>query len=135
MLIQNGYGGIITGGLGLPACYGMITMAFHVFTMRVIVTPPPGGGGGPYPPSGSTGIFYTPRGRFNPQSTKLVTIRIDFKSGKQWKREYIVGDDRAEYIITASNWINALQARISVGVDNIKRAGSKVSAMFTRDDK
>jgi hypothetical protein len=80
-------------------------------------------------------MFYTPRGRFNPQSTKIVTVRVDFKNGKQWKREYIVGTDRADYIIAVSNWINAIQTRFAVGIDSIKRVGNKVSAMFTRDDK
>jgi hypothetical protein len=134
-LIKNGYGGIITGGLGLPACQGMITMHFHLFTLRV--EPPPsggGGGGGPYPPSTSTGTFYTPQSR-SYQHTKYVTVHIDFKNGKKWKQQYIVGTLRADIIIKVSGWINTMQSKVRVGVDNIKRAGRAVSAMFTKEDK
>lgn len=133
-LIKNGYGGIITGGLGLPACQGMITMHFHLFTLRVEPPPGGGGGGGPYPPTSSTGTFYTPRSR-SATETKYVTVHVDFKNGRKWKKQYIVGTMRADIIIKVSNWINKMQSKVRVGVDNIKRAGKAVSAMFTKADK
>ena len=60
-LFKRSYSGLITGGLGMPACCGLLTMGFGLFRCKIEVVDPPhppsggGGGGGGHIPGGHHG--------------------------------------------------------------------------------
>jgi len=128
-LFTNAYSGIITKGLGLPACNGMITMHFSLFAIEIIPppTPPGGAGGGPYPFRGAwnqtirtTGPqFYTPAGRFSPQETRYVTVTMKIK-GKEYKRFYVIDKEKADIIVKVHGLFKTAKDKIRVVVSNIK---------------
>lgn len=128
-LFKNSYSGLITGGLGMPACCGMITMGFSVFKCKIeIVTPKPPpniGGGGPYVANG----FYIPMTKQLTHTTKLVQITVTYKD-KTWKKAYVVDRVKAKIAVRAVDFINAVRHRIEIGVNAFKRARHQVTAVF-----
>ena len=132
-LFKHSYSGLITGGLGMPACCGLITMGFHVFKCKIeIVTPPPSGGGGagggPYVANG----FYIPMTKQLTHTTKFVMVTVTYKD-KTWKKAYVVDRIRAKIVVSAVNFINAARSRIEIGVSTIKRVQRRVTAAFKRE--
>lgn len=131
-LFNNTYSGLITKGLGMPACCGLITMGFGVFFCKVeIIQPPPGnGGGGGYVTS--PGV-YVPWPKKITSSTKMVLITVKFSEDKTWRRSYVVDSVKAAIIVRSVNLINAAVSRMSVGVEAIKQASKRVVARFRQD--
>lgn len=129
-LFKHSYSGLITGGLGMPACCGLITMGFGVFKCKIeIVTPipPPNiGGGGPYVANG----FYIPMTKQLTHTTKFVMVTVTYKE-HTWKKAYVVDRIRAKIAVKVVDFINATRKRIDVGVSAIKRARHYVTAAFT----
>lgn len=136
--------GIITKGLGRPACAGMIINYFSLM-IDISVTPPEppptgGGGGGPYPGPAwnvvSPGTFqnfykpYSPEYQqyyLMPQVRKrVVTVRVNFQ-GREIERIYEVSDKQADATIAIVNGITTLQQRIKVTISNIKRMAPTIT--------
>lgn len=152
-MITNAAGGIITKGLGRPACAGMIVNYFSL-TLAIDITPPAppptGGGGGPYPgpawnvlSPGTSRNFYKPYSPeyqqyyLMPQPRKrVIAIRINFQ-GREIERIYEVTDKQADAATVIVNGVTTLQQRIKVIVSgvkhmaptitNIKRLASRIS--------
>lgn len=143
-MITNAAGGIITKGLGLPACRGMIVNYFSL-ALSIEITPPEppigGGGGGPYPgpawnvlSPGTVQNFYKPYSpeyqKFyllpNTRKTRFITVRIKFKD-REIERAYEVTERQADTAITIVNGVTTLQQRIKVSVSNIKRMAPTIT--------
>lgn len=134
MLFTNKYSGLITKGLGMPACCGLLTMGFGLFSCIVIVTEPPdaGGGGGSY--AVEPGIYVPWKGKTR-QKTKNVQIIVKFSKEHTWRKAYVVSSIRADMIVKAINIVNAATQRLQVGVQHLKHATRRVTAVFGRGDK
>lgn len=135
--------GIITKGLGLPACNNMIINYFSL-TLSVEITPPQppvtGGGGGPYPgpawnvvSPGTIQNFYKPYSAeyqqyyLMPQVKKrVISIRINFK-GREIERVYEVSDRQADAATVVVNGVTTLQQRIKVMVSSVKRMSPTIT--------
>jgi len=126
-------GGILTGGLGLPACEGLaITTQFNLFCGIVITvpTPPPSRGGGSRPMApGEIQNFYKPVDPeylvpqdIDPFSKPKnhVQIKISFKD-TVIDKEYLVSNKRMKAVITVINLINTTKEKISTVISNIRR--------------
>lgn len=129
-LFKHSYSGLITGGLGMPACCGMITMGFHVFKCKIEVVPPPirppnTGGGGPYVANG----FYIPMTKQLTHTTKMVLITVTYKD-RTWKKAYVVDRIRATVAVKAVNFLNAVKKKIEIGVGALRRVKHQVTAAF-----
>lgn len=135
-LFKNSYSGLITKGLGMPACCGLLTMGFGVFfcTVEVITPPPPGGGGG-----GSIAIKPGVHVPWRPKQikgkTKTVQITVKFSKDRAWRRAYIVNNVRADILVKVINVINSTASRFSVGVNRVRQVTKQVTAVFRRSDK
>lgn len=126
-IFKHTYSGLITGGLGNPACCGMITMQFHLFKCKIeIITPPVSGGGGGSYPLGPGQIqnfykpvnpdkFYTPRKPL--YQTIILRVTID---GKTTVREYKTFPVIAKAIANIINITNVVFDSINVRVQTIK---------------
>jgi hypothetical protein len=134
-LFKHTYSGLITNGLGMPACCGMLTVGFHLFRCKIEVLEPPvvpGGGGG------GGGMVVTQPGIYvpwkpKPKAPKLVQITVKMSNDKVWRKAYKVSDRQADKFVRVINFVNATTARIAVGVDQIKHASKRVVAIFSRD--
>ena len=135
-LFNNTYSGLITKGLGMPAC-ALLTMGFGAFGCTITVGPPPPigniggvGGGGSFP----TSQFLVPLSTKPRQKTKQVLITV--KIGKSsWRRAFIVLNNKADVIVKVVNIVNTVKDKVSVGIEAIRRTSKKVSAVFDRSDK
>ena len=118
----NAVTGIITGGLGLPACKGMIVNNFRVGLCIVEVIERPVGGGG-----GSTAIGtavrpdyindtdYTPV-----EPTREVIIRVRFdKDSIKFTRNYTVKPRTGKVIIKALSTTAFVIDKVKIAVTNI----------------
>lgn len=133
-------GGLITGGLGRPACQGIITMLPFQLGCFIIVPPPPivppkptnEGGSIPLEP-GEIHDFYQPvdsgtlEGEFvDPRvyGKRLVKLKIisPFFEGE---KEYLISERRAKYIIKAMNIANVTRERMNVMASNIKTVATR----------
>ena len=136
-IFNNSYSGLITNGLGLPAC-NLITMNFGIFfgcTISIGPTGPTGpkgggGGGGSY----TTSEFLVPFPNKLRQTTRMVLITVNIGERK-WRKTYTVLRERAEIIIKVVNLYNTIRDQMYVGVNSFKRASRRVTATFTRKDK
>ena len=128
-LFKHSYSGLITGGLGMPACCGMITMGFHVFKCKIEVVPPPvrppNIGGGPYVANG----FYIPMTKQLTHTTKMVLITVTYKD-RTWKKAYVVDRVRAAIVVKAVDFFNAARKKIEIGVSALRRVKHQVTAAF-----
>lgn len=130
-LFTNTYSGLITKGLGLPACCGMITMAFTLFVCTVNVTPVPipgsGGGGGSY------AVFpdiYKPYEGTARKEKRIVTISVKFNDKFTWRRAYTLSMQKATVIVKAIDIVNAVTRRMQVSISGLKRVSRSVFARF-----
>lgn len=141
-MITNAAGGIITKGLGRPACAGMIVNYFSL-TLAVRVIPPPtagGGGGGPYPgpawnvlTPGQIQNFFKP---YTPQyqqqmipilrKTHLVNIRIKFR-GTEIDKIYEVTPRQADQVVKVLNLADKTRQRYNVTVTNLRKLAPSIS--------
>lgn len=136
-LFTNTHSGLITKGLGLPACCGLITMGFGVFKCTITIPPPVvgvGGGGGPYPPAAilnpargtpTKGYinYHTPR---DPRVANTRYIQITLKLGdKTFEKIFTTDDTGAEKVVRVVDVINKAKQRISIVVNNIKTMRTK----------
>lgn len=129
-LIKNTYGGIITRGLGLPACCGLVTVQFGILcgcTVQVI-PPPVGGGGGSY--AISPGVYVPWPKSKQRECDRMVIVTVKFSEEKTWKRSYIVDVCNADRIVRVMNVVNSSLQRLSVGIEGIKRAVRRVTTVF-----
>lgn len=128
-MLRNSYGGLITNGLCLPACCGMITMHFSLFKCKVeIVEPPTGGGGGGGFATGP-GYYAVPATTSN-LCTKYVIIDIKFTKKYQWRKHYVVDCEKADGIVKVFNFVNTMKSKTRVGIDKIKQSRRAVTAVF-----
>jgi len=132
-------GGIITGGMGRPACRSIITMSiFSLYADVSSVT----GGGIPLAP-GQIKDFYQPVDTSHLTQTgvdttnitqnpiqgdmadpsvygkKLIKVGIKFNE-HAFEKEYLVSERRAKHVITVINLINGTKARLSAVANNIR---------------
>lgn len=135
-LFNNTYSGLITKGLGMPACCGLITMGFGLFkcTIEIIVPPlpPTGGGGGSY--AVHPGVYVEWPKKITPR-TKMVLITVKFDEKKAWRHSFTVDGRKADITVKAVEIVNKTANKIAVGVDNVKTAIKRVTARFDDDDK
>ncbi len=133
-LFNNTYSGLVTKGLGMPACCGLITMGFGLFkcTIEVIIPPPSGGGGGSY--AVHPGVYVEWPKKITPK-TKMVLVTVKFDEKRVWRHSYTVDGRRADITVKAVKFLNKTSERIAVGVDYIKKTARRVTAVFKDDDK
>lgn len=133
-LFNNTYSGLITKGLGLPACVGLITMGYGVFstTIEIFVPPSSGGGGGSF--AVHPGVYVQWPKKITPR-TKMVLVTVKFGEDKVWRHSYAVDGRKADISVNVVNFLNATMDRIVVGVDNVKKFIKSVTAVFKDDDK
>ena len=110
-------------------------MGFHVFVCTIAVIPVPpgkagGGGGGSY----ATNEFLVPFPNKLKQTTRMVLITVKM-GDRSWRKSYTVLREKAEIIIRVMNFVNTVRDRMYVGVDTIKKASKRVTAVFNRKDK
>lgn len=129
-LFNNSFSGLITNGLGMPACCGLLTMGFGLFkcTIEIVVPPipPSGGGGGPYVANG----YYVPLTRPLTHTTKLVLVTVTMNN-HTWKKSYVVDRTRAKVAVAIVNMINSVRGKITIGVDSLRKAARSVVASFS----
>lgn len=134
-LFKHTYSGLITRGLGLPACCGLITMGFHVFkcTIEVFTPPTPSdGGGGSY--AVEPGI-YVPWPKKITKKTRMVQITVKYREQHTWRCSYILQGIRASIIVRIVDVVNAASSKLSVGIDKLRHAKKRVTAIFRSSDK
>jgi hypothetical protein len=133
-LFTNVYSTLITKGLGGDAT-AIILAKFHLTTiLSVIVTPPVGsGGGGGWSPNGG---FYVPLPKSMKQQTRMVLITVKINEENTWRRSYVIHTEAAaKVVIKMINFADGIKSKILIGVDQIKTAGKRVTAIFSKSDK
>jgi hypothetical protein len=125
--------GIITGGLGRPACAGMIINFFRLSCGITVIPPEGGSSGGSIPLApGDIHNFYQPVQNLPPyyiipqdqqwQYGKKVQVVVTVKLGeKTIEKIYLVSQDKAKLIVKVANVANNTMERIKVIVNNLKR--------------
>lgn len=137
------YGGLITKGLGLPACQGMITASFTLLgcTVDVVVPPPlkytPVGGSRPFAP-GEIHNFYKPVGSYRTPSWQPLPVPLpvtDPKThvhvhvkigGKTIDKDFLVRRDRAAVIVKIINAANTTLSKATDVITNIRSRASSI---------
>ncbi len=117
----------------MPACCGLITMGFGVFFCKIEVFEPPIGGGG----GGSFAVepgIYVPWPKAPGKRAKTVLVTVKFAENKTWRKAYTLDENKANGLVRAIDFTNATARRLSVGVQGLKRAARRVSAVFTRNN-
>lgn len=157
MATVNKIGGIITGGLGRPACEQLISRgpglgAFSLYC-EIIDMNQGGGGGGFYPKpahnvyhDGNIKDFYKEvdldkRPVENAKAYDLAQqyrVVIRMKIGThEGQREYVVDQKRKNFIVSIVGIINNTVGRINVTISNIssltRRLAFKVKKMVSRN--
>lgn len=133
-LFKHTYSGLITGGLGGNACCGLITMGFHVFkcTIEVFTPPTAGGGGGSYVVE--PGI-YVPWPKKITKKTRMVQITVKYREQHTWRRSYILQGIKASIIIRIVDVVNTASSKLNVGINKLRLAKKRVTAVFRSDNK
>ncbi len=131
-------GAIITGGLGRPACRGMITVSpFQLLCEVATPVQPAGRTGGSIPLApGEIGNLYQPieggssavglpggDGKFvDPSVYGKKHIRIVLKMNEYTiEKEYMIRDKHANYVVNIINMVNVTKQRMKVMASNIRR--------------
>lgn len=139
---MNLAGGLITGGLGLAACEGLITTRFHLVGCLDVVVKPAGGGGGRYPgnavnvfPNGEFIRSYKPVQYLTPMNHELDFMQkhksrvvITMTIGEHtMETDYLISDRTSSMLAEISNIVNASKNVIKVmfHTDTIKTITSK----------
>ena len=158
MALVNITGGMITGGLGRPACEQLISRgpglgSFGLYCQVAMVVDVNPGGGGFYPKPahnvlqpGDIKDFYK---EVNPDKKPVedaraydlaqkYRVQIRFKIGEhEGQHEYVMGRMRKNFTVGIINLINKSRDRIDVAVSNIKvttmKLAFKVKKMVTRN--
>lgn len=132
-----GIGSILTKGLGGDAT--ALIIGGHRLYIQVDVEPPieptvpgSGGTGGTWSPPAVP--YHWNRDRDQEEQRHRVTITVKVR-GSMYQQQYLVDSNRAAYIVRAANFINTAKAKLTVGVDNIKKVVGKITAIFTPKDK
>ncbi len=123
--LNNQYSGLITKGLGLPACAGLITMGFSLFHIQINVqpSPPPNiGGGGWAAHAVPANPYYTPLNQSNYLKPRVIDISIKFKGTKTWRQSYSVTDNQAKHVVKVINIVNKIKSNIKVKISNLKES-------------
>lgn len=138
-------GGLITGGLGRPACQGLIINAPFQLACFVFIPPDPEGvTGGAIPLApGEIHDLYQPVTDFgydfiNPETVrpevfgkKHVRIKVTSELFKG-EKEFLVNIEKARIIVKALNFINATQKNIKIGINRIKVIATKAKVMLKK---
>jgi len=138
--LTNRYSGLITGGLGLPACSGLIVNTFGVTTCLTIIPIRESGGssGGSIPLlPGEIQNFYTP---VDTQVTKtntgnlakpgiygkkIVKITVSYKKMKT-EKEFMINKEQEKMLVNILNLMNTTKSRIKITIDNLKKITNKL---------
>ena len=127
-LFTHTYSGIITRGLGLPACCGIITASFGLMcgcTIEVIIPPAGGGGGSFVSPS-----FLVPFPENMKKCDRIILITVKFSEKNTWRKQFMVDVCNADKIVKVINIVNNMKDKISVGIDKIKQITRIVTTKF-----
>lgn len=116
-LFKHSYSGLITNGLGLGACCGLLTMGFSVFKCNIEIVPPyvrrRAVSGGSVP----VGSFYIPVTKPITYDSRVVIVTVKVKENT-WKKAYVVDKSKADIIVRVINVITTIKTKIS----SIKRS-------------
>lgn len=128
-LFTHTYSGIITKGLGGPACCGLLTLGFSVFKCKIDIIPPPfvGGGGGSFPVHEGIYVPWKPKTVRNKGQIQ-ITVKIKEHT---WRRSYNISSKYAHTLIRISNFKDSAKTKIKLAVTNIiKRASIQIKTLF-----
>lgn len=130
--------GLITGGLGLPACQGMIVNRFHLFGCGVSVSVGKENyGGGPYPRPAWNQVsniqnFYKPvdpnyylQQNLDGRKTHHVIVTITINETTTTK-EYLVRERTANIVAKIVDVVNNSLNRIRVAISAVKRTTGRI---------
>jgi hypothetical protein len=134
-LLKHTYSGLITNGLLMPACCGLLTMGFGLFKCKIeIINPPiiPGGGGGGI---GTVSGLNIQRPSYIPRKTKVVQITVNFTKDSIWRKSYIIGERKADIFVKVFNIVNSITSKITITVKKLQSATRKITAVFKNTDK
>lgn len=130
-MLTRASSGIITKGLGLPACCGLLTMGFGVFACKIQVLPPIspgiGGGGGSFAVHPEVYRPYSPK--TSPKRSIIrerKTVKVSVKYRRQvWNASFSVSIDNADIIVKAINVATHAQQKYRILVDAISKRMSR----------
>jgi hypothetical protein len=91
------------------------------------VITPPGGGGGSF--AVAPGV-YVPWVNKPDCKDKVVLITVKFPENKVWRKSYVVDCRKADILVRVIDVVNAATRRLTVGVNHVKHAARRVTAMF-----
>jgi hypothetical protein len=140
MAIQNpGTYGIITKGLGLPACEGMIVNHFQLGRCKVDIYEPGTASGGSTPMA--PGEFYDnfrvsktdPTNNYHIKQKEHITIRIRMDDDK-FKKSFIV-NKRTGYVVVKALTVTSKFVDSTVGLANTKFGKVIVKSLKTGSNK
>ena len=136
---MDAMGGILTKGLGAPACCGLVLTQFNLAKCcqyTIEVTPIENGGGGGSRPlaPGEIHNFYSPINQPNrltplvylqplnnvPSPVDKITITLSIKNQDPIKKEYYVPRYKSKVILNVSRVLTSSFGLISVSIHNIK---------------
>jgi hypothetical protein len=125
-------GGLLIKGLLGNGPSSLILGYFNLGPISVEVIEPPippkppttGGGGGGVPFDGLRPYYIDGR--------KLVKITVKLPNDKSWIKEYLVTDDRANFIVKVIDTLNKATIKATVKVGAIKQRLITVAASFKR---
>ena len=143
-------GGILTKGLGAPACCGLILARFSLakccqYTIVIPPTPEGGGGGGGSRPlaPGEIQNFYTPVGRPNPlkpleylqpynppMPLDKIVITLTVKGDEPITKEYYVPRHKSKIITNITRFIAGSFGVVSVTGSNLRSLIGKKVKVF-----
>lgn len=134
-------GGLITGGLGRPACQGMITMLPFQLGCFVFVPPPPPrppaqglGGSIPLEPGEIHDLYQPVDTEFlngdlaKPEAFGKKMAKLIIKSEKfNVEKEYMLTERKAKAVVKAMNIVNMTRENMKVVVSGLTRFVDGVS--------
>lgn len=137
---KHSYSGLITKGLGGPACCGLLTMGFHLFfcKLEIIISPTPIKEKGIGSAGSSLRDNIIPRriDQEEEEDTKqTVRFTISFKGSQPRVHEYLVSPKNAKLAVKVINTLNTTAQKISTQLSPIVNITKKVSAAFAKTDK
>lgn len=130
-IFKNPVSGLVTKGLGMSACCGMLTVGFGLFTCRVEVIGSGGGSFAVYP-----GVYrkWSPKASRIKNITDAKTVRIVVKhKSHMWDRSFVVGPRSANIVVGVVNLINRLKQVPGVVVQSIRKGAATIRTIFNKD--